>query len=154
MTRVLLPLLLLACLLAAQPAPEPAPPDSGPAVQPQPVPASTFGTRIDSVRPAPLFRPKVVVHNEIILPKDPFLAGSLSLIMPGTGQAYCGKWLKGLAFLAGTIIPYGIASDTSVKKTPVISGVAALVGLTMHGWAVFDAVNTANAHNRSLLENP
>jgi hypothetical protein len=113
----------------------------------------------DTTRTVPLFRPKVVVHQEIVIPKDPFLGGALSLILPGTGQAYCGRWLKGVGFLAGAYVCYGIAGginkgrvDTRTEGQNLTAGLFALAGLTIHVWSVLDGVNSANVHNRQLLE--
>ncbi len=114
----------------------------------------------DSVAQVPFFRPKVIVHREIVLPKDPFLAGALSLALSGTGQAYCGKWLKGIGFLAGSYLSYGIAIGIRENQSlqPGAQGLAAgtflVIGLAMHVWSVVDGVNTANTHNRQLLETP
>lgn len=138
-------------------------PASGDATQPKfPVPASR-----DSVAEVPLFRPKVVVHREVMIPKDPFLGGALSLVLPGVGQAYCGKWLKGIGFLAGSLLSYGIsggmnssiAERTNAKEEvktgeKLLAGSFAIIGLAIHGWSVIDGVNTANAHNRQLLGSP
>jgi len=116
------------------------------------------GTRADSVRQVPFFRPKVVVYEQIIIPKDPFLGGTLSLILPGTGQAYCGKWLKGIGFLTATLFAYGsagrISDDSTYREGPrkAVGGLLALVGIGLHVWSVLDGVNTANAHNRQLLQ--
>jgi hypothetical protein len=152
MSRLLLLLFPLAALVVAQPAPPVAPAES--------VPPSQFMV-VESTRTVPLFRPRVVMRQEIMLPKDPFLAGALSLVMPGTGQAYCGKWFKGLGFLAGTILSYGFAGavgNDSTRLQPGAraagAGMLALVGLTVHGWSVLDAVRTADVNNRTLLETP
>ncbi|OYD15969.1 hypothetical protein CH330_04040 [candidate division WOR-3 bacterium JGI_Cruoil_03_51_56] len=124
--------------------------------QPQfPVRVST-----DSVEHIPFFRPKIVVHKEIILPKDPFLAGALSLTLPGTGQAYCGKWLKGIGFLAGSFLSYSLASTIGKNEElkpgirNLTSGSLFLLGVAVHSWSVIDGINTANSHNRQLLGTP
>lgn len=118
-------------------------------------------TLIDTVRPVPFFRPKVIIREEILIPKDPFLGGALSLVLPGTGQAYCGKWLKGIGFLAGSLLSYTfaarIAEDTlNIKETPRKLGSTLMLfaGLGLHAWSVIDGVNCANAHNRQLMGTP
>ncbi|UCG42290.1 MAG: hypothetical protein JSU73_10480 [candidate division WOR-3 bacterium] len=130
---------------------------TGPAEQPRfPIEAGA-----DSVDQVSIFRPKVVVHREIMIPKDPFLGGALSLVLPGTGQAYCGKWLKGAGFLLGTLLSYSFAGaaadeDSQLKENvrgPVGGGFL-LLGLGLHAWSVIDGVNTANAHNRRLVGSP
>ena len=142
MLRTTLALVLLAGLAAAQ---------SGDAAgQPQ----SDFGTRIDTIRQVPFFRPKVVVRQDVVVPKDPFLGGALSLILPGTGQAYCNKWLKGVGFLAGAVGSYAVAARLDSAGRKPIAGVFALVGIGFHVWSVIDGVRTADAYNRELLKSP
>jgi hypothetical protein len=36
--------------------------------------------------------------------KNPWIAGIASLIIPGTGQMYCDKWLRGGVFLGAAIV--------------------------------------------------
>jgi hypothetical protein len=117
--------------------------------------------RIDSVDQVSIFRPKVVVHREIMIPKDPFLGGALSLVLPGTGQAYCGKWLKGAGFLLGTLLSYSFAGAATGEDSKLsedlrgpVGGGFLLLGLGLHAWSVIDGVNTANAHNRRLVGTP
>jgi len=119
------------------------------------------GTSVDSVEQVSIFRPKVVVHREIMIPKDPFLGGALSLVLPGTGQAYCGKWLKGAGFLLGTFLCYSFAGAASNEDSKLsedargpVGGAFLLLGLGLHAWSVVDGVNTANAHNRRLVGTP
>lgn len=145
MARFTLTLLALCLVASAQPA--------GGA-------GTTSAAPEDSVDLVPLFRPKVVIHREVIIPKDPFLGGALSLVLPGTGQAYCGKWLKGVGFLAGSLFCYGMSAsfrDNEELKEDARnlgSGLFALVGIALHTWSVIDGVNTANVHNRRLLGSP
>jgi len=147
MTRFTLTLLAFCLLASAQPA-------EGTGTPAVPTPPR------DSVDLVPLFRPKVVIHQEVIIPKDPFLGGALSLVLPGTGQAYCGKWLKGAGFLAGTLLCYGMSAsfrdneELEESARNLGSGLFALAGVALHTWSVVDGVSTANAHNRRLLGPP
>jgi hypothetical protein len=143
--RVISGLLLLVFLAAAQPA----------------APATMVGTPVETTRVSPMFRPKVVIRQEIVLPKDPFLAGAMSLAVPGTGQAYCGKWFRGIGFLVGTLTSYaltGAISGDSTTLQPAAKSVGAAVfliaGFALHGWSVLDAVHLADVHNRQWLEVP
>jgi hypothetical protein len=151
--------ILAGSLALCQPAPESA---SLP-VPEQPL----FPVVRDSIEQVPLFRPRVIVRQEVMIPKDPFLGGALSLVLPGTGQAYSGKWLKGIGFLAGTLLCYGIGggmqNDITAREMngeeikageKLVAGGIVIAGLVMHAWSVIDGVNTANAHNRLLLGNP
>ncbi len=159
MNKLLLPLLLFVSLAAAQtPVPATAVPESTQAPRP-----TAVGTPIVATTETPLFRPKVIMRQEIILPKDPFLAGTLSLVMPGTGQAYCGKWLRGIGFLVGAITSYALAGTIGDStKTPSLqpgaraigTGVLLIAGFTLHGWSVLDAAHLADVHNRQWLETP
>jgi hypothetical protein len=45
--------------------------------------------------------------------KDPNLATALSVLIPGGGQLYAGRWGKGLAVLGGTAAGIGIAIDAN-----------------------------------------
>ncbi len=108
---------------------------------------------------------KTKVKREIVIAKDPFLAGLLSAEMPGLGQMYSGKWLKGGLFLVGTVGCYVIANaysqkagdplltDESIKKYESMSGLFVLAGLSMHVWNIIDSYKTANRHNIRMLEN-
>ncbi|MBN2537807.1 hypothetical protein JXB37_05975 [candidate division WOR-3 bacterium] len=156
-------LLLLAALAIAtgEPPNEPVP---APVEEPaQPL----FPAVRDSVEQVPLFRPRVVIRQEVIIPKDPFLGGALSLVLPGTGQAYSGQWLRGIGFLTGTLLCYGLGGGANnsiavregigepVKPgEKVIAGALVIAGLTLHALSVIDGVNTANAHNRLMLDAP
>lgn len=110
----------------------------------------------------PMYKTKV--KREIIIPKDPFLAGLLSAQMPGVGQMYSSKWLKGGLFLAGTVGCYITAGAYSARagnealtteaqdQNKRLSGLFVLAGLGMHVWNIVDAYKTANRHNISMLE--
>ena len=119
-----------------------------------------FPASQDSVSQVTLFRPKLVMRQELLIPKDPFLGGALSLVLPGAGQAYCGKWFKGVGFLVGSFLCYGLAGGVSENqelaegpKNLMAAGLL-LTGLAVHGWSVIDGVNGANRHNRRLLDYP
>ena len=80
MNRLLLPLLFLVSVVAAQtPAPATAAPESTQAPRPAP---TVVGAPIVTTTATPLFRPKVIMRQEIILPKDPFQ----TLDQEGIGQ--------------------------------------------------------------------
>jgi hypothetical protein len=101
------------------------------------------------------------MRQEIILPKDPYLAGALSLVLPGNGQAYCGKWFRGLGFLVGSVLGYSLSSAVGNDSTTFQPGARAIgsaafliLGLSLHGWSVLDAVHQADVHNRRWLDTP
>ena len=55
---------------------------------------------------------------QIIIPKDPLLAGYLSATTPGLGQLYCGRFWRAAAFLASEGLCFGIAAGISTKRNP------------------------------------
>jgi hypothetical protein len=58
----------------------------------------------------------------ILAVRNPFIAGALSLISPGTGQFYNGDTLKGLAVFTGFIVvSFGIAGQE--YRTPLFFGI-------------------------------
>ena len=105
--------------------------------------------------------------------KDPILAGALSWYVPGLGQLYSGKLLKGAAFfvieealLIGTILSFAeikldVSGDINIglnikskahadrdeQKIGVILGAALIV---VHFANVIDAVNTSRKYNQSI----
>jgi len=42
-------------------------------------------------------------HYRLVIPKDPVLAAFLSIGVPGTGQMYVGKWVRGAMFMGGMV---------------------------------------------------
>lgn len=56
--------------------------------------------------------------TQIIIPKDPLLAGYLSATTPGLGQLYCGRLWRGAAFLVSEGLCFGIAAGIALKANP------------------------------------
>ncbi len=87
--------------------------------------------------------------------KDPRLACLLSLVIPGGGQIYLKKDLKGVAFFSLTVVGYsaagyylynGLTGDVSgaeKKSKIVISGLFFLLGIIFHVVGVVEAYNDA-----------
>jgi tetratricopeptide (TPR) repeat protein len=82
--------------------------------------------------------------------KSPLLAGTLSAIVPGSGQAYAGKYRDGLAailvnglFIAGT----AVAIDQGNYATAAVVGG---IGLPFYLGNIYGAANAANLWNLSL----
>ena len=77
------------------------------------------------------------------------VAGALSAVVPGAGQAYTGRWGAGLAFLAGTTAFAGggytlslLAADGSVESGALTGPTPlTLFGTALYGWAIADAVH-------------
>jgi hypothetical protein len=111
----------------------------------------------------PVVKTTTIIKKEIVIPKDPILAGLLSAQFPGTGQIYCGKWLKGGIFLISVAILYGTANEYAQDAEDAIlpedkekfnnMSTAFLVGgLIVHAWNIFDAFKTAEIHNRRMVQ--
>jgi len=96
---------------------------------------------------------------------NPVWSGVASAIIPGFGQAICGKPLRGVLFLAGTVGP-AVAAVLTYQK-PVtndygmvehnVAHTAALIGVSaaMWIWNVLDAAEVAillNKYNRDTLQ--
>jgi hypothetical protein len=87
--------------------------------------------------------------------KDPRLACLLSLVIPGGGQIYLKKDLKGIAFFSLTVVGYsaagyylykalmGDASGAEKKSKIVISGLFFLLGIIFHVVGIVEAYNDA-----------
>jgi hypothetical protein len=87
--------------------------------------------------------------------KDPRLACLLSLVVPGGGQIYLKKDLKGIAFFSLTVAGYSAAafylykainqdySGSEKKSKVVISGLFFLVGIIFHTVGIVEAYNDA-----------
>jgi len=87
--------------------------------------------------------------------KDPRLACLLSLIVPGGGQIYLKKDLKGVTFFSLTVVGYSAAgyylykalagdvSGAEKKSKIVISGLFFLLGIIFHVVGVVEAYNDA-----------
>lgn len=120
----------------------------------------------DSTKTTMLGEPVVKnrVKREIVIPKDPFLASLLSAEMPGVGQMYCSKWLKGGMFLVGTVTCYVVANEFTQKAEDPLatdelstqyrnrSALFVLLGLGLHFYNIIDAYKTANRHNVQMIE--
>lgn len=93
--------------------------------------------------------------NKISNEKDPRLACLLSLIIPGGGQIYLKKDLKGIGFFMLTTLGYstsgyylykaitGDSSGTEKKSKLMISGLLFLVGVIFHAVGIVEAYNDA-----------
>ena len=117
--------------------------------------------------------------KEIIIPKDPLISSFLSLSIPGLGQIYSQRYLRGVLFFGAEIICFitaGIVSNqgsyehtitdndgdthtlegndfdslNNASKAAVISSLA--VGIGLHIWNVIDAHHVARDYNRKAFQ--
>ena len=83
--------------------------------------------------------------------KNPYLAGGLSLLLPGSGFAYLGMWQSAsLSFLL-TGISYWAAYDLNKQEQTGASLAAALVGSVFHLGGALGAADAALEINQRLV---
>ena len=80
---------------------------------------------------------EVMEKEGLVVPKDPLIAGLLSVQLPGLGQIYCRHYLRGITYLAGEIGCYILAAE--------------LVGLETHQYA-WTARNEETGEERKLTQ--
>jgi TM2 domain-containing membrane protein YozV len=76
--------------------------------------------------------------------KDTTLAGILSFIVPGLGQIYSGRNLRGVAWFIGYYLLVGICL-TTLDFLLLIFALFAMI------WCILDAVEMAKQHNKRLV---
>lgn len=76
--------------------------------------------------------------------KRPILAGIMSLIVIGSGQAYNGDYSRGFGFFAGAVILY-IGSLPVLDITLPVGGADSIFLLALWAWAGYDAYTGATA---------
>ncbi len=85
--------------------------------------------------------------------KSPGLAFVMSLFVPGSGQLYCGKTLRGLMTLVFFVIGVGVAAAIGWPKdrsTELLWGMCARVAVALYGFGFLDAYFTAHEVNRDI----
>jgi ABC-type transport system involved in cytochrome c biogenesis permease component len=91
--------------------------------------------------------------------KSPFIAGLLSLIIPGSGQAYNGQIKKGIVIFSSTVAIWFIYSTiyaicllfyglTEGEISIVVIVVPLLIPLLINIIAAFDAIKKAELRNK------
>lgn len=78
-----------------------------------------------------------VEKKALIIPKDPLIAGLLSVEFPGLGQIYCRRYLRGMAFLSSEIGCFVLAT--------------ALLGVETKEYS-WKAVNEETSEIRELIQ--
>lgn len=77
------------------------------------------------------------------------LAALLSAIIPGLGQIYCGRWMRGTGFFILNfffLLLFGAASDDSPNSDD--TGFLFLIMILIWIWNIFDANKIANKTNQ------
>ncbi|MEK6606027.1 MAG: hypothetical protein AABZ30_00030 [Myxococcota bacterium] len=99
-------------------------------------------------------------HGESIPRRSPWLAGALSAVLPGAGQAYAGHWFDALQAF-GFVGAFGIASlvayryESTQGEPFVLTGLALGITGVFYGANVLGAARTTryfNARQRDLHE--
>ncbi len=91
--------------------------------------------------------------------KNPWVAGILSGVLPGLGQFYNRQWGKGVGFLLGIIVLFGVLSSSVDQKaldqaaatgtTPGNFGLLLLLLLVMLAIAIWSIADAARIARRS-----
>jgi len=96
---------------------------------------------------------KEVITYDKIPHKSPLLAGSLSAILPGTGQLYAGRFRDALLsfMINGGLIWASL--EAFDRDENMAGGMFALLGASWYAGNIYNAVNSANKANRINLQN-
>ncbi|GBC98546.1 hypothetical protein HRbin17_01059 [bacterium HR17] len=102
-------------------------------------------------------------------PKNPAVALTLAIALPGMGQVYNEQWLKAILFCVGTLVPaggflqlYKALASTLVQapQAPLTSTLAfttlllGVVTLGMWVWGIWDAYQTAKRFQHTAPSSP
>ena len=106
---------------------------------------SVFVYEIDKVERITKESPARFRQEQTNLQKDPLLAFIRSLILPGSGQVYNEQHSKGVVFLLGAFVGFGISTRDFDDET----GLGMLVWLVSALGSAVDALISANRINQS-----
>lgn len=84
--------------------------------------------------------------------KSPPLAGLLSALLPGAGQAYCGRWRDGALALLINGLFIGGTVEAGVRQNWELAAGLGLVELLWYGGTIYGAVNCAHRHEAAQAE--
>ncbi len=82
--------------------------------------------------------------------KSAALAAVSSLMIPGVGQMYCGKWMRGIGILIVSIILY-IVYEAAVESADMYSDepfIPLIIFIIYRIWSIYDAYKIAGKINR------
>ncbi|MFZ2412455.1 MAG: hypothetical protein WAW23_12855 [Candidatus Methanoperedens sp.] len=80
--------------------------------------------------------------------KSAALAAVATLVMPGAGQMYCGKWMRGIGILIVTIILYIISEAAAADMYSDEPVVLVIILFIYRIWSIYDAYTIAGKINR------
>ncbi|MBN1362990.1 MAG: signal peptidase I [Sedimentisphaerales bacterium] len=86
--------------------------------------------------------------------KEPWLAASFSLLVPGAGQWYCGSWRTGMTLiLLWVLLSVGLVASLVMAQVPTVAFVAVLLGyVTLWIGAIVAAFRVAKRGNTADFE--
>jgi len=89
------------------------------------------------------------INTKKLPEKRPFLAGMLSIV-PGLGQAYCGRYRDAsLSFIVNGIIGWA-AWESFDHERPALGSLISFFGLGFYSGNIYSAMNSAHKHNRRV----
>jgi tetratricopeptide (TPR) repeat protein len=102
---------------------------------------------IENVSEYPLNIIKHGIHAKKLPQKRPYLAGILSIV-PGLGQAYCGRYRDAsLSFIVNGIIGWA-AWESFDQDRPALGSMISFFGLGFYSGNIYGAMNSAHKSNR------
>lgn len=82
--------------------------------------------------------------------KSPWVAGALSLVIPGGGQAYLGKWGQALGYFATSSILFLQAFEGSYKHSDLQKYTFSFLFVGAHFMGTYNAALSAKMYNRQI----
>lgn len=96
-------------------------------------------------------------HLSTIRRKSPFVAGTMSTLVPGLGQVYAGRYADGLiAFVVNGLFIYGIYETFDRRSVVADNPVGIMLVLFESGWYtgnIYSAINSAHRTNNERRTN-
>jgi len=83
---------------------------------------------------------------------SPFIAASLTILLPGLGQLYLGRYTDAAWSAVTTLIPFAAAVAGLWAGSAVLFVPAGLATLAFFGGSIYNALNQAHRGNRSRLK--
>jgi len=109
--------------------------------------ALTHLNTIENASAYPLDTIKHAIQTKKLPKKRPYLAGMLSIV-PGLGQAYCGRYRDAsLSFIVNGIIGWA-AWESFDKQQPALGTLISFFGMGFYSGNIYGAINSAHKHNR------
>ncbi|NQU65211.1 MAG: tetratricopeptide repeat protein [SAR324 cluster bacterium] len=82
--------------------------------------------------------------------KSPWLAGSLSALLPGSGSFYSGRYIEGTYAFFITTLFWLATADAVANENGALTGLFGFFTLTFYGGNIYTAVNSVHKYNDQL----